>query len=85
MNAYIAYRNTPITDLSYSPAQLLQSRESRSTLAVNREKHLEPEIKIIVDKIIRIKEKLEWYDKTAKRTIDSFYESQLVYVKNVFT
>ncbi|KAE9541663.1 hypothetical protein AGLY_003654 [Aphis glycines] len=32
------YRNTPITGLQYSPAQLLQSRELRSTLFVDKDK-----------------------------------------------
>jgi hypothetical protein len=81
----LAYSNTPITGLSVSPAQLLQSRELKSPLAVNRERQLKPEIKEVYDEILKIKDKQkQWYDTRAKKTEDTYYVGQSIYVQDKF-
>jgi hypothetical protein len=80
----LAYRNTPISGLQYSPAQLLQSRELRSTMLVDKSK-FKPKVVLCRDKIIQIKEKQKYfYDKAAKKGVETFVEGQLVYVQDKF-
>jgi len=85
INLYLlAYKNTPITGLQYSPAQLLQSIELRSTLLVDKSK-FKPKVVKCRDKILENKEKQKyWYDKAAKKVVENFYEEQLVYVQDKF-
>lgn len=52
----LEYRNAPITGLSYSPAQLLQSRELKSTQIV-RKQNLKPKVVSNYQKIEKIKNK----------------------------
>jgi len=78
----LAYRNTPLTGLSYSPAQLLQSRELKSTIAINRENRLKPEVIKVHDKILENKKKQkQWYDRNAKRSEDTYVVDQPIYVQ----
>jgi len=68
----LAYRNTPISGLQYSPAQLLQSRELRSTMLVDKSK-FKPKVVSCYDKIIQNKEKQKYfYDKAARKEVDTF-------------
>jgi len=53
----LTYINTPLTGLFYSPTQLLQSRELKSTMEINRKNQLKPEVKKVHDKILKNKKK----------------------------
>jgi len=78
----LAYRNTPISGLQYSPAQLLQSRELRSTMLVDKSK-FKPKVVLCHDKILQNKEKQKYfYDRAAKKGVETFVEGQLVYVQD---
>ncbi|XP_050533909.1 uncharacterized protein K02A2.6-like [Daktulosphaira vitifoliae] len=80
----LMYRNTPVAGLSYSPAQLLQSRELRSTLIV-KDNNLKPNVVECYDEMLKNKQKQkEWYDKTAKFNNYEFREGHLVYVQDKF-
>lgn len=81
INFYLlAYRNTPITGLQYSPAQLLQSRELRSVLLVDKSK-FKPKVVKCYGEILNKKEKQQfWYDKAARKVVQNFIEGQLVWV-----
>ncbi|KAL4092419.1 hypothetical protein QTP88_026920 [Uroleucon formosanum] len=70
--------------LSYSPAQLLQSRELKSTKAINRENQLKPEVKKIHDKIVENKKNKNSGMIKTQRSEDTYVVDQPIYVQDKF-
>lgn len=85
-NLYLLnYRNTPVAGLSYSPAQLLQSRRLRSLINNFKEKCLEPVVVNASEEIVKNKQKqIKNYKKNAGKEYKEFYSGQKVYIQNVF-
>lgn len=75
----LAYKITPLIGLSCSPAQLLQSRELKSTITVNRKNQLKPEVKEAYKTIIKNKEKQKtWYDKNSNKREKAYFVGQSI-------
>lgn len=82
----LAYRNTPVAGLKYTPAQMLMNREVRTTIPIMK-KHLVPEVPMDAYKQQRIRRKeiKQNYDKGAKKSV-SFKEGDRIYIyeKNIW-
>lgn len=80
------YRNSPISNLEVSPAQLLNSRHLRSKIPM-REELLKPKLveDSIYEKMIETqKAQKSHYDRKSLNREDSFTEGQEVWVQDVF-
>ncbi|KAK3919719.1 hypothetical protein KUF71_008846 [Frankliniella fusca] len=85
-NCLLQYRITPITGLGASPAQLLMSRQLRSSLPIHVSK-LKPSVIPNVKTLLSQKSDLtkNYYDKTAGGEEYEFSPSDYVYMQNPFT
>lgn len=82
LQALMAYRTTPIKNMNYSPAQLVQSRNLRTDLPMHVNKS-KPELCVDVESQHKNKQNKTktFYDKTAKQRPD-FEQNQNVLFKN---
>lgn len=82
IDAMMAYRNTPTKYMNYSPAQLLQSRATRTNIPMHESK-FEPKLCKNVQEEIELKQRKAktYYDRQTKTRVD-FELNQTVLFRN---
>lgn len=83
LKALLAYRTTPIKDMKYSPAQLLQSRNLRTELPM-RESKFRPELCVNVNKQLENKQNnmRAYYDRNAKQRPPFVLNQGVLFINN---
>lgn len=79
----LAYRTTPVKNMNYSPAQLLQNRILRSNLPMHEKKFNPSLCKDVPDQLKKKQEKMkEYYDRTAKQRNTFHNKQKVLFINN---